>query len=75
MILLQRGIHHSLNRYFAVIFVQAKLEICYLGIYTDVAELKWQEMIIGIEDDAREVTKALALVTLSNSWAKYFCYA
>ena len=32
-------------------------------------------MILGIEDDVREVTKALALVTLSNSWGKYFCYA
>ena len=32
-------------------------------------------MILGIEDDAREVTKDLALVTLSNSWGKYFCYA
>ena len=37
----QRGIYQSLKRYLqvAVIFVQAKLEICLLGIYTDVADL------------------------------------
>ena len=43
----QRGIYQSLKRYLqvAVIFVQAKLEICLLGIYTDVADLNGRKLL------------------------------